>query len=320
MNTSTEGKSNTQIYELKFFGLGFDYFKIIIVNWLLTIITLGIYYPWARAKRLRYIYGQTSLNNERFHFSGTGWEMFLGLIKVIFFYILLIIVFNILSFYYPLTAILFLYLALFAIIPFAIHGALRYRMSRTSYRSIRFGYRGNRNELVKKFFIGAFLTLITFGIYGSWLSMNIRRYTHKHIRYGDVKFSNNAQGVDFFTINLLGYIFTILTFGIYIFWWESNIFNYYYNNLKMTKGEKKITCTGTSTGGDFFELLFVNFLIIVFTLGLGRSWADMRTQRFICNHIKLEGDININEIYQTEEKYTDALGEDASDFFEIESF
>ena len=63
-------------YKLRFTGNGSEYFGILIVNWFLTIITFGIYYPWARAKSLRYIYGSTTLNNERFHFSGTGLEMF----------------------------------------------------------------------------------------------------------------------------------------------------------------------------------------------------------------------------------------------------
>lgn len=68
----------------------------------------------------------------------------------------------------------------------------------------------------------------------------------------------------------------------------------------------------------FFELLIVNFFIIVFTLGFGKAWADMRTQKFIFDNVKLEGNINIDEIHQTEEEYTDAFGEDAMDFFEID--
>jgi len=44
----------------------------------------------------------------------------------------------------------------------------------------------------------------------------------------------------------------------------------------------------------------------------------MRTQRFIWNHIKMEGDINLNEIHQTEEEYTNAFGEGALDFFDFD--
>lgn len=321
METSTSQDTNqTQNYRLEFFGKGSDYFSIMIVNWLLTLVTLGLYYPWARANKLRYVYGQTALNNERFHFAGTGKEMFRGFIKIILFYIVMLgSYFLILTVAQsPVLAILFLYLAIFAIIPFAIHGSFKYRMSRTSYLGIRFGYRGDRNELVKNFFKWVLFTVLTLGIYGAWLTMNVRRYTHSNIRFGDVEFSNNASGEEYFVLNLKGYFFTIITLGIYGFWWQRNIFNYYIDNMSMTKGDQKIQCHSTATGEGFFGLLIVNLLITVFTLGFGKAWADMRTQKFICDNVKMEGDINIDEIHQTEEEYTDAFGEDAMDFFEID--
>ncbi|MBL7901616.1 MAG: DUF898 domain-containing protein [Bacteroidia bacterium] len=321
METATnQNTSTSQNYRLEFLGKGSEYFAIMIVNWLLTLITFGIYYPWARAKRLQYMYGHTALNSERFHFSGTGNEMFKGFIKLIVFYILMMGGYMLLLTYLksPLLAILYLYLALFAIIPFAVHGSFRYRMSRTSYRGIRFGYRGNRNELVKNFFKWLFFTIITFGIYGAWLQMNLRRYTHQHIRYGDVEFSNEGEGSEYFLLNLKGYIFTLFTLGIYLFWWQKDIFEYYINKMKMSKGETGIECHSSATGGGFFLLLAGNLLITVFTLGFGKAWADVRTQKFICNSIQMQGNINIDEIHQTEEEYTNAFGEDAMDFFEID--
>ncbi|MFT6387486.1 MAG: hypothetical protein ACJAUP_000857 [Cellvibrionaceae bacterium] len=42
---------------LRFEGKGFEYFKIWMVNILLTIVTLGLYYPWAKVRHLRYFYG-----------------------------------------------------------------------------------------------------------------------------------------------------------------------------------------------------------------------------------------------------------------------
>ena len=69
--------------KLQFKGSGSDYFAILILNWLLTSITLGLYYPWARARTLSYIYGNTELEGSRFVFHGTGKQMFVGFIKAI---------------------------------------------------------------------------------------------------------------------------------------------------------------------------------------------------------------------------------------------
>jgi uncharacterized membrane protein YjgN (DUF898 family) len=323
---STQNTNQPQEYRFQFLGKGSEFFSIMIVNWLLTILTLGIYYPWARAKRLKYVFGQTSLNDEHFNFSGTGKEMFRGFIKVILFYIVVMGIYMVMyvfaistqNFLLIFLVITFLMLVFLAIYPLVIHGSFRYRMSRTSYRSIRFGYRGDRGELIKNYLKWILLTIVTFGIYGAWMSMNVRRYTHQNIRYGDVEFNNTSDGGTWFLLNLKGYLLTAVTFGIYSFWWKADIFNYYINCMSMQKGDQRTQCYSTATGGGFFKLDVVNLLIIIFTLGFGTAWAEMRTQHFIWNNIKMIGDINLNEIHQTEEEYTDAFGEDAMDFFEID--
>ena len=46
---------------LTFTGSGGEYFKIWIVNLLLTIVTLGIYSAWAKVRRNEYFYRHTRL-------------------------------------------------------------------------------------------------------------------------------------------------------------------------------------------------------------------------------------------------------------------
>lgn len=317
---STNVNETPKSYTLSFHGKGSEYFAIMIVNWLFSIITFGLYYPWARAKQLQYIYGNTALDDERFHFAGTGREMFRGFIMVILFYLGILVGYSLITFALrsPGLAILFLYLAILAIIPFALHGSLKYRLSRTSYRGIRFGYRGDRMELTTIFIKGLLLTVVTLGIYGAWFFMSIRRYTHEHMRFGEVEFRNDASGLDWFLLNLKGYIFSILTLGIYIFWWQRNIFSFYYDNLKASKGDESIEFRSTATAGGFFELIVVNFIIILFTFGLGFPWVVVRTQKFVCDSIQIEGNLNLDTIIQTEEQYKDATGEGAVDFFDID--
>ena len=61
---------------LSFGGSGFEYFKIWIVNILLTILTLGLYYPWAKVRKNRYFYGNTSLDERNFEYHATGKQLF----------------------------------------------------------------------------------------------------------------------------------------------------------------------------------------------------------------------------------------------------
>lgn len=326
--TQPQEAQQQKSYELKFFGKGSEYFSILIVNWLLTVITLGFYYPWARARKIQYMYGATALNDDRFAFHGTGKEMFRGFIKVILFYILLIVLLYsaiILSnggenvgIY--LTGLILFYLLFLSVLPLMIHGAYRYRMSRTSWRGIRFGYRGSKSELYGKFFKWLGLTIITFGIYSAWFEINQRKYLIGNVRGGDAKFQYRGNGGDLFVIYLLGYLLTILTLGIYSFWWLKNIYNYYIDNISIHKDDKEILLKSTVTGGGVFKLSIVNLLITVFTLGLGYAWVEIRTKKFYTENIKLSGDIDANTLQQTEDIYTDATGEDAADFFDIDIF
>ena len=305
-------------YQLEFNGKGSEFFSVIIVNWLLTILTLGIYYPWAKARKLQFLYGETSLNGDSFSFHGTGKEMFRGFVKAIFIIgFLYSLFFLFLYLKSPFLGIGILYLGILALLPFAIHGSYRYRMSRTSWRGIRFGYRGDRKEFSMNFFKWLFFTIISFGIYSPWMSINMRKYLLGNIRFGDVEFNSEGDGGDYFMLMFKGYLVTIFTFGIYLFWWQKDLFEYYINNLSMSKGDKEIALNSTVTGGGFFKLAIVNLLIIIGTLGIGYAWVVTRTMKYIFENIEMEGNIDLNSLLQTEENYKDATGEDISDFLDM---
>ena len=76
---------------LKFHGDHSALVGLRIMNNILKVITLGIYYPWARASFLKYIYGESEFMGSRFVFHGTGKEMFRGFIKVILFVVICVV-------------------------------------------------------------------------------------------------------------------------------------------------------------------------------------------------------------------------------------
>src|SRR5512140_1794337 len=60
-----------QLHKFEFTGKGWEYFRIWIVNLLLTILTLGIYSAWAKVRRLQYFYRNTRLADASFDYHGT---------------------------------------------------------------------------------------------------------------------------------------------------------------------------------------------------------------------------------------------------------
>ncbi|MBC7915637.1 MAG: DUF898 domain-containing protein [Pyrinomonadaceae bacterium] len=307
--------------QIAFLGIGSKLFGIYIVNALLTVITLGLYYPWAKAATLRYLYQETELGGSRFMFHGTGREMFVGFIKAVGIFIGLygFLLWAVFQKNQTLVAVAIgtMYLAILLLIPIAMHGSLKYRMSRSSWRSIHFGYRGQLNELFKEFITGFILTIFTLGIYSPWFTINLRRYVIENIRFGNLRFYYTGNGGEFFLLLLKGYIFTILTLGIYLFWFAKDLFNYYVNNIKIQQGDQTIHLQSIASGSGYFRLIMVNIVIVIFSLGLATPWATVRTMRFIFSNILIEGELNLDAITQTEQAYTDAVGEDMADMLDI---
>ena len=311
-------KQETKSYLMDFHGKGENFFGIIIINWLLTTITLGFYYPWAKEKKLKFLYGESTLDNSPFEFHGTGKEMFKGFITAVGIFITLFaITFSLMSIN-KTAGILFLYAALFCIIPVAIHGTYKYRMSRTSWRGIRFGYRGDRKELIVNFLKWTALTVITLGLYGSWFTINLRKYIVKNLRLGSIEMDYEGEGTEYFMLNLKGILLTLVTFGIYSFWWQKDIFHYYINNLKMRKGNEELNFNTNITGGELFVTMLINNLIVMFTLGIGYAWAQMRLMKFALSSIELEGNLDLKNIQQTEAEYKNATGEDLGDMLDMD--
>jgi uncharacterized membrane protein YjgN (DUF898 family) len=118
-------------------------------------------------------------------------------------------------------------------------------------------------------------------------------------------------------LNLKGYFLTIITLGIYSFWWYKDLFAYYVDNLSLHKEGQQIRMKSIATGGDFFKMIMLNFLIVFFTLGLGYAWAVTRTLNFMVSKIKLEGNIDLDSILQTEDDYNDATGDDMTGFLDM---
>src|SRR5437588_6592034 len=67
---------------IRFTGSGSEYFRIWIVNLLLSIVTLSLYHPWAKVRRLRYFYGNTLVDGHALDFHGNPVKMLRGYLLV----------------------------------------------------------------------------------------------------------------------------------------------------------------------------------------------------------------------------------------------
>ena len=121
-----------------FTGSGSEYFRIWIVNLLLTLVTLGVYSPWAKARRLRYFYGNTVVDGEPLGFHGDPKKMFKGFVLVGLLFGLYSVAGN-----FSAMAGFVAFLIVAAIWPALFKSAMQFRLANTSWRGLRFRFNGS---------------------------------------------------------------------------------------------------------------------------------------------------------------------------------
>lgn len=143
----------TQTLDIHFTGSGSEYFRIWIVNLLLTLITLTLYWPFARARRLAYFQNNTLVGKDPLGFHGDPWKMFRGYLLMLLFGVSYWAVSN----FAPVFSWIPL-LVLAALWPALWRASLQFRLRNTSWRGVRMSFEGDLK--------GAYLCMLPFFIPG----------------------------------------------------------------------------------------------------------------------------------------------------------
>jgi uncharacterized membrane protein YjgN (DUF898 family) len=217
-------------YPVKFTATGSEYFRIWIVNMLLIILTFGIYLPWAKVRRLKYFYNNTQVAGHSLDFHGQASRMLRGTAVVGVFFIL----YSVASGFSPWAAVV-AGVAFLALWPLLFRAAMRFRLSQTSWRGLRFRFTGDpagayrcilpplalilvpvtlggfyaggpggdaaqvvEPPMVVTGLIGLGFLLFALGMpYFLWL---LKRYQHGHYAYGPLQTELRASAGDFYAV------------------------------------------------------------------------------------------------------------------------
>lgn len=146
---------NETRFAVSFTGSGGEYFKIWIVNVMLSIITLYIYSAWAKVRNERYFAGNTFVDGSAFEYHATGKQIFLG--RVIAVALLAAVV--ILGMISPFAEIAIAFITVMAL-PWIIWRSLKFNLRMKSYRNVRFGFYGSLGGAYYNLLILPFVPLI----------------------------------------------------------------------------------------------------------------------------------------------------------------
>ncbi|MEO7887672.1 MAG: YjgN family protein [Polaromonas sp.] len=215
--------SPTQL-SIDFTGSGSEYFRIWIVNLLLLLVTFGIYYPWAKVRRLRYFYGNTVVGGEPLGFHADPTKLLKGYLLVG----LLFMLYSIAGQFSPIAGFV-AFLIVAALWPALLKSSMQFRMANTSWRGLRFAFRGSLGDAyraVLPLFIPSLVILgaltqvsnpekpplwyvWTVGVVGlaslavlPWLLWNLKQYQHNHYALASLQTTFKATLGSFYKLFL----------------------------------------------------------------------------------------------------------------------
>jgi len=217
---------------LEFAGERGPLFNLVLKNAFLTLITLGIYRFWAKTWLRRYLWSHTRAADEPFEYTGTAKELFIGFLIVIAVLFPIGIAYamldmlaqswdpmarSMLSVVYVVVVVLLIKVARFRM--------WRYRLTRTTWRGIRFGLDGSTWQFLVLSIGWLALTGLTLGLTYPWMRVALTRYRLQNTRFGNTQFTFEGTGwalFDKWGIALLVLIaFLFVPIGILVYFTHS---------------------------------------------------------------------------------------------------
>ncbi|MDE2616552.1 MAG: DUF898 domain-containing protein [Burkholderiales bacterium] len=130
---STTQRHGIAAYRLRFSGSGGEYFRVWIVNLLLSIVTLGLYTPWARRRTARYFYDHTMIAGSPLEFTAPLRKMVVSFIL----FALLYVTYKIAAETGQDTVVSIFIIAVALLAPYIWGSAMRFRLASTRWRGLQ---------------------------------------------------------------------------------------------------------------------------------------------------------------------------------------
>lgn len=353
MNFSSGGDNIAQAPRAQpftFTGSGSEYFRIWIVNLLLTILTLGIYSAWAKVRRNRYFYDSTHVDGSSFEYHGNPIAILKG--RIIAFVCL--VSYNLALRHSPILG-LSVAAVLMVVMPWLLWKSLQFKLYNSSYRGIRFGFRGSLGKVYWYFLVLPILCILPLYALAPLAHQQAKKFQHGESRFGTSHFSFVGKISSFYKVYLIGFAALVIgivaivavmgaaAFSVFsnqgkapdptqfkaFFYFMIAIYallfsliplfftmmqNLIWNNTKL--GEHQFTCK-LKVGKTIFIML-TNVLGAALTLGLFIPFAHIRMLKYRIESMTLIPHEDLDNFVAHEQQQTSATGEGMADLFDFD--
>ncbi|MCK5334573.1 MAG: DUF898 domain-containing protein [Gammaproteobacteria bacterium] len=317
----------------EFRGDGMEYFKIWIVNVLLTIVTLGIYSAWATVRNRRYFYSNTILDNSNFSYLADPITILKGRIIAIVAFLL----YTALSALLPIAGLAML-VALIFLFPYFLNKSLAFNHRMSAYKNIQFRFQSTYGEAFMVLYVWPLVGLLSLGILYPLVFLKTNQYIIRNSSYGTTKFDFNATfkdyGIIFLVMIGVGLVFglpiwsitlfapeltfavpvlaMIVYFGLILYFIVETTNLLYRSTVLAEHGfESNLTIAGLA------KVILINGLLTAITLGLYLPAAKVRMTKYMCSCLVMNAVGSLDTHAAAEKENISALGEEFGEVFDF---
>ncbi len=302
------------VYRFHFEGIVKEMFLLVLVNMMLTALTLGVYQFWGKTRTRKYIWSHLRFNNDRFEYTGTGKELFRSAAKLM---VIGVIIYFLIQYTIGMISMqlagIIPSLLFFVLIPFAQYSGRNYRLSRTRWRGIRMGMTRERLAYVKLYLTWTILSALSLGLLAPQRWHTTNKFLIDNTRIGTHSFTYAGTSNDIFGRFIFNIFLTVITLGIYYPWHAAWRERYKWKHTRFMGARFKYVVSGA----DMFLLYLHNIFVAIITLGLAYPYIIHYNISFFSERLAVLGAINFQELEQAAHEGS-ADGEEMADFLDVD--
>jgi uncharacterized membrane protein YjgN (DUF898 family) len=326
----------------EFLGRGSEYFRIWIVNLALTLVSLGLYSPWAKVRREQYFHRNLRLAGAGFDFDARPIAILRGRLLAL----ALLVLVNFGSRSSPLLSVLASVLFV-AALPWMISAALRFRLGHTLHRGLRFAFHGRFAEAARAYLLWPLAAVATLGLLLPVSIQRQQRFLYGRSAFGRTRFESGLRAKQVlrvcvgssailvavglaaaaacfalppvwahpteepatalaFSVGAL--LATLVVAGAYF---RVGLHNAVWNGLRL--GPHRFR--SRQTLASLLALELGNLVATVATLGLFRPWAAVRRARWRAERTWLEPAASLDEFFAAAAQPEGAAADEIAELF-----
>ncbi|QIO09662.1 YjgN family protein [Acinetobacter lanii] len=330
-------------FRFRFHGHAMEYFGIWIVNIVLTIVTLSLYAPWAKVRRLRYFYNNTEFFHRFFDFTGVPTKILVGRLVALGIWGLFAVGSSM-----EMTIAAFGGVLIYLAMPWLVRATIRFTARNSKFGNSRFYFEGTSGQAYKQFFIAALIIIFTLGLFTPVAIWLYKRYTIDYLYVGQLKFKLNADWPSYmravyvpillfiavliaaavlivvalpvgseFLMRYTTYLIMVVYGGGMLFIGpliQARLFITTWNNTALNSSQFKTD----AKQWQYAWIVTTNWIAKIISIGLLSAWAAIRLYRYQVESLSLHLQDDPNLMINIAQQDHSAIAEEISDIFDLD--